>query len=98
MASIVGTKSQVYKGTADKTKYGYTKKDIIRRKQKDGTYRYVWKSKSQQAKKQYQKNAKIRKAFKQQQQELKKKMKKTSSRTTKKKGTLSSLFRFLKIK
>ena len=52
----VGTKAQVYKGTADKTSGGLTKKDIIR--VKVGTtptgrpaYRYKSKAKSKKAKK-----------------------------------------------
>jgi hypothetical protein len=41
-----GSKSQVYNGTAQKTKGGLTKKDITRVKDSSGNYRY--KSKEQQ--------------------------------------------------
>lgn len=96
MTGIVGSKFQVYSGTADKTKHGYTKKHIVRRKQKDGSYRYVWKSKSEQARKQYRKNPKVRKALKEQQKKFKDKAKQTKKKkknTKKKSGGLSRLFK-----
>lgn len=101
MAAIVGSKYRVWTGSADKTKYGYTKKDIVRRKQKDGSYRYVWKRKSEQAKKQFRKNPKVRKALKEQQKKMKDKAKKTKKKVTKtkkkKKTGIVSLFRDLRL-
>ncbi len=47
----VGTKAQVYKGTAERTSGGVTKSGIMRRKSADGTFRYVFKSKSKASKK-----------------------------------------------
>lgn len=47
----VGTKAQVYKGTAEKTSGGVTKSGIMRKKSEDGTFRYVFKSKSKASKK-----------------------------------------------
>lgn len=43
----IGTKSQVWKGSALKTAGGLTKNDIKRVKQPKGTYRYISKTKSQ---------------------------------------------------
>lgn len=92
MGAIVGSKFLVYTGKADKTEHGYTKKDIVRRRQKDGSFRYVWKSKSEQAKKQYRKNPKVRQALKKQQEELKNKMKKKRTSTKKKTSTKKTSF------
>ena len=47
----VGNKAQVFKGTADVTSGGVTKSGIMRKKNADGSYRYVFKSKSNASKK-----------------------------------------------
>jgi hypothetical protein len=47
----VGSKSQVFKGTAEQTIGGVTKSGIVRKKNEDGSYRYVFKSKSNASKK-----------------------------------------------
>lgn len=46
----IGSKAQVYKGTAEMTSGGVKKDGIVRKKQSDGTYRYVFKSKSKASK------------------------------------------------
>jgi len=96
--TVIGNKAQVWKGDADKTEWGYTKKDIKRKTLKGGKHRYVWKSKSERAKKQYNENPKVKAALKKQQKALikkKKEEKKKKSTPKKKKTSLSSLWKKL---
>jgi hypothetical protein len=62
MAKIVGEKSAVWKGNADVTKGGKTKKDILRLSIGNGKYRYVFKSRYNQGKKMMQ-NPNVKAAF-----------------------------------
>lgn len=49
----IGSKLQVYRGTAKQTSGGLKKKDILRIKQKDGSSKYVAKSRHEHGKKMY---------------------------------------------
>jgi len=67
---VIGSKSQVYKGTAEKTKGGLTKKDIIRVKDKYGNIRYKSKDQRKTGRKKSTFRAKWTKAMKQARKEL----------------------------
>ena len=67
---VVGTKAQVYKGTADITKGGLKKKDIIRVKDASGRYRYKSKKQQKQGKKKNSFRSKWAKAMKKARKEL----------------------------
>lgn len=49
--ALIGSKASVWKGHADMTAGRKTKRHILRIRQKDGTYRYVFKSRHAQGKK-----------------------------------------------
>jgi stress response protein YsnF len=87
MVKEQGEKHEVWKGLALRTKYGYTKKDILRKTLPNGGHRYVWKSKSEAAKKQYNSNPKVKKALQEKQKQLKK-----TKKLTKKRSLLKKLF------
>lgn len=46
---VIGTKAQVYRGTAHHTTGGLTRSQILRVRSSDGTYRYVSKKKHNKA-------------------------------------------------
>lgn len=50
MVQKYGSPCQVYRGNAEMTEGGLTKKDIIKVKTSEGTYRYKYKKKQQQVK------------------------------------------------
>ena len=63
MPKKVGTKAQVFHGTADVTSGGKKKSDIIRIRQRDGTYRYKFKSRHEAGKRIYRTNPIVRRAL-----------------------------------
>ena len=70
MAIKIGSKSQVYHGTADQTKGGLVKKDIMRLKDSYGNVRYKSKQQQKSGKKPSSFRAKWSKAMKKARSEL----------------------------
>ena len=95
--TVIGEKHEVWKGLAQQTEGGYTKSAIKRKTLKDGTHKYVWKSKSDQALKQYKNNNKVRRALQEQQKKMKKGITLKSTKSKKKtlKATATSIWKRL---
>ena len=89
MTELKRSKVRVWRGKIDTTEHGYDKSAIKRKTLSDGSHRYVWKRKSEEAKKRYNSDPKIRANLAKGRKLLKtqKKKKTTTKKATQKKKT-----------